>query len=103
MEHQERRASLRMEQHAQVLIKMDDDQYQAEAALHDISLDGIRVECSAGLIPKSACTWEITIEGPSSKLMISGKGRIVRQDNHGVAIKFSELQMDSYSYLRNLV
>ncbi len=103
MESRDRRASERKKQHADVCLAVDDKSFEGSTQLHNISLDGMLVRSEEKVTENSNCRWELTLTGPSSKLIISGKGRIVRQDSRGVAIKFTEMEMDSYTYLKTVV
>ena len=103
MESHERRSSSRKQQQASVCLAIDGKDYGCDIRLHDISLDGMRVQLSESVEVHANCAWELTVIGPSSTLVISGKGRIVRKDSRGAAIKFTEMEMDSYTYLHNIV
>ena len=71
--------------------------------MHNISLDGVCVDGSAPMAVNAICEVEIIFTGPSSTLQLSGKGRVIRRDDNGMAVKFTELEMDSYQHLRNIV
>lgn len=103
MESHERRSAQRKKQQASVRITVDESSYGGNIQLHDISLDGMMVQSDDKAAIHMNCGWEITLTGPSSKLVISGKGRIIRQDSRGIAIKFTEMEIDSYTYLKNIV
>ncbi len=49
--------------------------------------------------------FEITIylSGSSSMLSLKLKGEIVRQTKTGVAIEFKEMDLDSFTHLRNII
>lgn len=103
MESQERRGTLRVQLHALVNVKIDEQLYAGNADLRDISMDGLNISSSEALPINCICDLEITISGPSSVLQLRAKGRILRQDAHGAAVKFTELDMDSYIHLKNIV
>lgn len=103
MESRERRSSERKQQQASVCLAVEKKNYGCNIQLRDISLDGMLVHPDEKVEVHTNCVWELTLIGPSSSLVISGKGRIIRQDSRGAAIKFTEIEMDSYSYLKNIV
>lgn len=103
MESQERRTAQRVQLHAAVTVKFDEQLFAAETDLRDISLDGINISTSKPLPINSICDLEIIISGPSSTLQLRARGRILRQDRHSAAVKFTELDIDSYMHLKNIV
>lgn len=103
MESQERRTTQRVQLHAVVNLIIDDQLYAAGTNLRDISLDGIKLNITKALPLNRICDLEITISGPSSDLRLRTKGRILRQDANGTAVKFTELDIDTYMHLKNIV
>lgn len=99
----ERRNSSRVQLQASVVLTTGDKIFAAEADLKDISLDGISFRSSNGMELNSIYNVEITLTGSSSVLKISAKGRVLRQDSQLTAIKFTELDMDSYMHLKNIM
>jgi hypothetical protein len=92
-----------MQLQASVSLKIEGEIFAADTNLRDISLDGLSITTAKTLPLNRICEVEMTITGPSSILRLTGKGKILRQDNHGTAVKFTELDMDSYMYLKNLM
>lgn len=103
MESQERRTAQRVQLSAIVNIKIDDQLFAAGTDLRDISLDGINIIIDKVLPINRICDLEILISGPSSELTLRTKGRILRQDANGAAVKFTELDIDTYLHLKNIV
>jgi hypothetical protein len=103
MERTDRRSASRVQLQASVNLKIEGEIFAADTDLRDVSLDGISISTAKKLPINNICDVEITITGPSSVLRLTGKGRILRQDSHGAAVKFTELDMDSYMYLKNIM
>lgn len=103
MESQERRTAQRVQLHAAVTVTFDEQLFAAETDLRDISLDGINISISKPLPINHICDLQIVISGPSSILQLKARGRILRQDSHGAAVRFTELDIDSYMHLKNIV
>ncbi len=99
----ERRETSRVSLAAVVSLEVDGNTIVSQTNLRDISLDGVALLNSDPAPINSICTFEITITGISSVLKISGKGRILRQESNCTAIKFTELEMDSYLHLKNVI
>lgn len=103
-DHLERRGASRVKLKAVVNLEVNGSTIISDTDLKDISLDGIALLNANAPIPvNTICDFVITVTGASSVLTISGKGRIIRQDNLGTAIKFTELEMDSYLHLKNII
>jgi len=103
MESQERRTAQRVQLSAVVNIRIDDQLFAAGTDLRDISLDGINVNTDKVLPTNRICDLEILIIGPSSELTLHIKGRVIRQDAKSAAVKFTELDSDTYLHLKNIV
>ncbi len=99
----DRRSASRVQLQASVNLKIEGELFAADTDLRDISLDGVSISTGKKLPINNICDVEITITGPSSTLQLTAKGRILRQDSYGAAVKFTELDMDSYMYLKNLM
>ena len=75
----------------------------AQLSTSDLSLNSLYVE--------SETIWEVGIHmgirlqlaGTSSDLTLHMQGRVVRAEKEGMAIEFSEIEMDSFFHLRNIV
>jgi hypothetical protein len=103
MEKSERRSSSRVQLKASVSISIDGKSITSAADVRDISLDSIFIASPSVMPATSICDITITFTGTSSCLSISGKGRTIRRDDNGIAIRFVHLDMDSYLYLKNIV
>lgn len=103
MEKFDRRSSSRIQLAATVAISIDGKTLTSTADVRDISLDSIFIASETVLPINTICEISITFTGSSSRLSISGKGRTIRQESGGLAIRFIQLDMDSYLHLKNIV
>ncbi|MEN8190231.1 MAG: PilZ domain-containing protein [Thermodesulfobacteriota bacterium] len=103
MQDQERRQKKRVRFKTGVVLKTEWNEFSADAHSRDISLDGIFIQTDAPLEIGQFCELDITLSGTSSKLQLTVKGRVVRREDQGIAIKFTEFDIDSYIHLKNLV
>ncbi len=69
----------------------------------DLSLKGVFLAGVGGVEPGSACELTIRLSGGSSDLSFRLKGEAVRVDADGVGIIFTEIDLDSFYHLRNIV
>ena len=83
-----------------------------EGEVTDLSLKGMFLTTHAGLdersspeYPKAGSRVSITIHlsGTGSRISFDLTGDIVRVDETGLAIKFAEMEFDSFLHLRNIV
>lgn len=103
MSNQERRATQRVPLKATVNVLQEGKHLATDISAKDISLDGINLHTSSPLPMSQICDLEITISGPSSVLQLRAKGKVLRDDLHSAAIKFTELDIDTYMHLKNIV
>ena len=103
MERPDQRNKIRIHFETTVSLLIQNRNIVAEASSRDISLDGIYIRTTETVPMNSTCEVEITITGASSTLKLNIKGRTVRQDSTGVAVRFTEFELDSYLHLKNIV
>jgi hypothetical protein len=71
--------------------------------LRDVSLGGAFV-CSPQTLPKGTiCVLEIKLVGPASLLRIGVEGQVVREEEDGMAVKFTRIDLDSLIHLRHII
>jgi hypothetical protein len=103
MERPDQRTSTRIRFETTAILKIDDQNIAAHTSSRDISLDGIFLRTAETMPINAPCLVIITIVGASSTLTLRIKGRTIRRDRAGVAIRFTEVDLDSFAYLRNIV
>ena len=70
----------------------------------DVSLKGLFLICDEQMPEGSECTVHLLLGDPESPhLCIETKGVVVRNLGNGIAIEFTEIDLDSYGHLKNLV
>jgi hypothetical protein len=103
MERPDQRTKTRVKLETSANLQFNDRSLAGNTLSRDISLDGIFIRTSEPVPINVPCRVTITISGTSSTLSMQIKGRTVRQDQTGVAVRFTELELDSYLHLRNIV
>lgn len=72
--------------------------------LRDISLGGAYVEVTAERLPEGEeCVFSIDLIGPASLLRIRVEGEIVRSDEGGIGVTFTQMDLDSLIHLKHLI
>jgi len=96
----ERREFTRAQVDAPVRLASEEGQRFA-GTLKDIGMKGVLVDTDAPLEPREDCyltiNWEKAPEG------ISGRGHVVRNDDGGLAVAFTEIDSDCYENLYLLI
>ena len=74
-----------------------------ETVSKDVSLKGIYVKVN-GLKERMECKAIITLTDSSPELRVELQGKVVRVDDFGAGIVFSQpMELDSFIYLQNIV
>jgi hypothetical protein len=69
----------------------------------DLSLKGAFCETEASPPVGTPCTVALTFDSGDNKLSFYAAGRIARVADHGLAVEFTELELESFHHLRNLI
>jgi hypothetical protein len=99
----ERRQKTRVRFETHVIIRTADSEVRAEADSEDISMKGVFVKTQDTILEGTPCDLEILLTGSSTRLALTVKGRITRQEKDGVAIRFESMDLDSYMHLKNII
>lgn len=99
----ERREFVRIAFNAAVEIRTPDGMIRTDAGF-DVSLNGLRVPAD-GRTPAEGtpCTVRILLKASRQELPIEARGTVVRSGPGSVAVQFTELDLDSYQHLRQLI
>ena len=100
---EEKRKRTRVHFETQVIIKTDKAQIVAEANSEDISIKGIFVNTEKKIPVGTPCDLEILLTGTSTRLALTIKGIVTRQDASGLGIAFDSMDLDSYVHLKNII
>ncbi len=69
----------------------------------DISLKGAYLLTNEPFPDGTECAIDLLLEGSSSKLTLHIKGKVVRSDNDGMAVNFTDMDVDSLIHLKNIL
>ena len=98
-----KRKKTRVHFETRVTLKTDKSEIEAEANSKDISLKGIFVGTEKRIPVGTPCDIEILLMGTSTRLALSIKCIITRQDASGLGIAFDSVDIDSFIHLKNIV
>jgi len=71
--------------------------------VQNLSMNGMFIATVESITGDSPLEISITLSGSTSTLIITLKGRAVRQTDTGIAVEFREMDLDSFIHLRNIV
>jgi len=79
------------------------DKSHLNHATADLSVKGVFVLGIEGYHPGDECDVELLLSGVSNELVLRIHGEVVRVQKEGVAVKFCEIDLDSFYHLKNIV
>lgn len=102
MTHQQRRKNTRVAFHAEATVRVAGKIFE-RLAIKILSLRGIYIEGISGRSEGETCGVDIFLTGSSSELKLSMGGKVVRQDEHGVGVQFEDIELETFTHLKNIV
>ena len=88
----------------QVIINLDfPGQSHTECETADLSLKGVFVLGVTGHKTGENCLVSLRLTGSTSQLTLQMKGTVVRVEESGLALHFYEMDLDSFSHLKNIL
>lgn len=70
---------------------------------HDVSMKGLFVNCDADWAIGTECEIHLLLEGQEPPVDLAVKGRVQRVTESGMGLLFTEVGLDAYEHLHNLV
>lgn len=101
-DHANRRDFSRVECHIDVEVDCDDKIVCGRLA--DVSMRGARLFCDEQLLLQAECMVKLFLgDTRESSACIKAKGKIIRSTEEAISLEFTEIDLDSFEHLRNLV
>jgi hypothetical protein len=97
----EKRNTIRVPFHVRSVVKHGDTVIEGDVI--DLSTGGMLFQTGGGIPVDEVVQVSLFLYGTSSNLSLNISGRVVRRSESGTAIKFTELDLDSFIHLRNIV
>lgn len=69
----------------------------------NLSVKGVSVLGISGHNIDEECDISLALSGSTSELTLSMKGQIVRVEEDKIALKFTEIDLDSFYHLKNII
>ncbi len=86
-----------------VLVEIScEDGSKVVGEAYDISMNGLLMQVDLASEVGTSCSLRILI-GEHEPLIVETHGEIVRKDKNGIGINFINMDLEGFSYMRNLV
>ncbi|MBI5558605.1 MAG: PilZ domain-containing protein [Deltaproteobacteria bacterium] len=102
MAHEEKRKNTRVFFHTTASVRFAEDFFD-QLEIRDLSLKGVYVEGVLGHRSGEHCDIALFLSGTSSEVKLSMTGEVIRTDGRGAGIRFSEIDIDTFFHLKNIV
>ncbi|PID77941.1 MAG: hypothetical protein CSB21_03120 [Deltaproteobacteria bacterium] len=99
----ERRQFLRVDFTAHIILKTSSKSYELEGNSRDISQKGIYINSSVDIPVGTLCDLVVILTGSKPPVTLNITGSVVRNKDDGIAIEFKEMNLESYTHLKNIV
>lgn len=99
----DRREFIRVPFRSETAVRTADRTIRASSTL-DLSMNGIRI-MTGEPVPREGtkCGIEIALSGSDPVVVIEARGEVVRSEPGTLAVHFTEVDLDSYLHLRQLI
>ncbi len=86
-----------------IMIETEDDTIEVTGDSQDLSLKGMFIPTDKKVPLGSHCIIKIFLSGTRDSLELNIQGVIARAENNGLGIIFDSMDVDSFTYLKNIV
>lgn len=83
------------------IVRFEDREMTGEVV--NLSLNGVFLTSTEPTTPGEEVDMKILLSGTSSELSLNVKGKVVRQDEEGIGVQFTGMDLDSFIHLKNIV
>lgn len=77
--------------------------HYSQCATENLSVKGVSVLGITGHAIGESCNLSLDLNGSSSQLRLAMKGTIVRVETDRIALNFTEIDIDSFYHLKNII
>lgn len=101
-EHHDRRDNIRVPFHATVDLDFAGQKYNG-CETENLSTKGVLVLGITDRSEGDTCNIALHLAGTSTDITLTMEGEAVRTEEEGLGIHFTEIDLDSYTHLRNII
>lgn len=99
----EKRTAVRVPFRADILIHHGKKLLRFGGDSVNVSMNGMLIKTNEDIGIGTSCRILIGLSGTQEPLELTIEGRVVRQDASGLGIQFDEMDLDSYTLLKEIV
>jgi hypothetical protein len=103
MESNEKRQKIRVPFRTQITVDYDGEKLHLEGDSVNISMGGLLAKTGNKMPLGAVCKVKVILEGAQPPIELAMTGTVVRHDPSGFGVHFNEMDLDSYSLLREIV
>ena len=103
MDGREKRKRVRVPFRTEIFIDYDRHKMRFGGDSVNLSLSGILVETKEEIPLGAVCRVRLRLTGTQELVELTMDGRVVRQDHSGFGIRFDEMDLDSYTLLKEVI
>ncbi|MBU0680867.1 MAG: PilZ domain-containing protein [Proteobacteria bacterium] len=101
-EHDDRRHNARVSFHATGDLEFADQKFSG-CETENLSTKGVLMLGIPARALGDTCTVSLHLSGTSDDITLTMQGEVVRLEDKGVGVHFTEIDLDSYTHLRNII
>lgn len=99
----ERRQSLRVDFTTEIILKTPSQSYRLEGNSRDVSQKGVFIFTDEEIPVDTICEISLILSGSVPAVTLNITGKVVRKNDEGIGIEFKEMDLESYTHLKNIV
>jgi len=103
MEGSEKRKRIRVPFRTEIFIDYDNHKMRFEGDSVNLSLSGVLVETDEEIPLGTVCRVRLRLSGTLEPIELAMDGRVVRQDHSGFGVQFHEMDLESYTLLKEVI
>ena len=99
----ERRQSKRVDFNTEIYLTTPSETFHLEGNSRDISQKGIYILTDKDIPIDTICDIKLVLSGSSPPIVLNIIGKVARKTSDGLGIEFNEMDLESYTHLKNIV
>jgi len=103
MEGDEKRKSIRVPFRTEIVVSHGGKELHLEGDSVNLSMGGMLAESQEEIPLGAVCRVELSLAGTQEPIGLTVQGRVIRHEPSGFVIQFEEMDLDSYTLLREIV
>lgn len=99
----DKRKSTRVDFSTEITLKTPSQQHYFEGNSKDISQKGVFIYTDKDIPVDTLWDMILILRGASPEVTLNITGKVVRKTDEGIGIEFVEMDLESYTHLKNIV